>query len=265
MTQESYELPSREELKNQEGEYDAQPIEAEDYIVKIGKVIPELKPEWDNTTKSFNQNKLKFVYTLILLPYSLKSGDDMKDVTGKDAKAFSRWIWREINPYSIGFQPDNATPSFMRALICYITGQDVQGKVKPEGFILLDKDQNVISDEALRTQFMSEMKLELDERKMIKEGYKSVPDIRAYEGSYIGCSIEVDAKGRNKVSRFSKLPKSFSADESGENSEKLEKFDESVEKMLVKKRSKNVSGEVETKVEDVDTESEVEIDGGFIY
>ncbi|MCK4686576.1 MAG: hypothetical protein KAT66_00440 [Candidatus Lokiarchaeota archaeon] len=262
MNDQNYELPSREELKNQDGEYDAQPIEAEDYIVKIGKIIPELKPVWNNKTKSFDASQLKFVYTLILLPYSLKSGDAMKDVDGKDVAIYGRWIWREVNPFSIGFQPDNATPSFMRALICYVTGQDVQGRIKPEGFVLLDKAQRVVTDEALRNKFLAEMKLEIEERTMVKEGYKSVPDIKAYEGDYIGCSIEVDAKGRNKVSRFSKLPKSF---EPEEDKEKLEKFEESVLKMQEKKEKKNVDGVSEPKTEKVDTESEVEVDDGLIY
>ncbi len=262
MTDQNYELPSREELKDQDGEYNAQPIEAEDYIVKIGKIIPELKPIWNNKTKSFDPSQLKFVYTLILLPYSLKSGDAMKDIEGKDVDKYGRWIWREVNPFSIGFQPDNATPSFMRALICYVTGQDVQGRIKPEGFILLDKAQRVVTDEALRSKFLSEMTLEIDERAMIKAGYKSVPDIRAYEGDYIGCSIEVDAKGRNKISRFSKLPKSFEAEE---DTEKLEKFKESIEKMQEKKKKRSVDGVAETKTEEVDTESEVEVDDGLIY
>jgi hypothetical protein len=194
---------------------------------------------------------MHWVYRLILLPYSLESGEAIKDTTGKDVESLSRWLFREVNPFSMGFMPDQATPSFMRAIVSYMTGQPVRGRLKPDGFILLNKDDVLIEDQKLRSDFIAESKLDLELRTLTNSGYKAIPDIRLYEGKYIACSIEVDAKNRNKISKFSRLSPTFIPQES---SETLLKFKEGYAKMLAKEKDEN------NQVEESSVEETVEVD-----
>lgn len=226
-----YEIPSQEEVKN-DGEYSNNPLEAGNYLAKIGKIDFVKKPTWNNG--GWDHSNLKWSYSLILLPYSLESGSTMKDTELKEVNPLTRWLFREINPFSMGFMPDNATPSFMRAIVAYLTGQNLQGRIKPDGFILLDSADNVVNDEETRNKFIAEQSQPLDNRPMNKAGYKAVPDIRMYEGKYIAISVEVDSKGRNKVSKFSRLPDNFNPTE---DPEAIQKFQEGYQKMIDKRNN----------------------------
>lgn len=234
--QPEYVLESQEQLAargaGEGGEFESLPIESDDYIVKLAKISFLKKPTYNDPTK------LEWQWEMICLPYSLKTGDKMSTVSSKttgkkfEVQPLRSWIWRNINPYSIGFQQDKVTPSFLRGLICYMTGQDVQGNVKPDNFILLDGESVVVNDVEVRKQFLQEMYH--DDKPLHAQGFKALPDIRMYEGKYIGATIEIDQKGRNKITRFSKLPSSF---QPVENTEALEKFNESYQKMISKKNN----------------------------
>ena len=233
----TYEIASQEDLKNNPEYGDIKPLKSGNYIVKLAKIVLELKPTWNPSIKNWNYNEMKWVYNVIALPYAMENGDEMQDVEKTPVKPLTKWIFREINPFSIGFLPDNVTPSNLRAVIAYTTGQDVHGKIKPAGFILIDKEQKIVTDDAKRQAFIEDQKKTIDERTFVKEGYKPIPDIRSYEGKYIACAIGVDTKGRNKITRFSEVSSKFQPSKAEED-EKMPKFLESYNKMLEKKKNK---------------------------
>jgi len=227
----NYELPSQDEIKNSKPDY--APLKPGNYIVKLMKIDFQLKPIWNAKTFSWDNTQKKWVYTIIALPYGMENGDGMFDVNVNEVLPLTKWLFKEVNPFAIGFlKTDNATPTNMRALLCYLTKQDVSGRVVPEDFILL-KENEEITDKELRAKFLEEQSKLVDERTMIKEGYKAVPDVRMYEGEYIACNIETDiTKGRNKISRFSQLSSKFVPNE---DKEKLDKFYEAYDKMMANK------------------------------
>lgn len=227
----NYELPSQEEIKNSKPDY--APLKPGNYIVKLMKIDFQLKPIWNTKTFNWDNTRKKWVYTLIALPYGMENGDTMFDINTNEVLSLTKWLFKEVNPFAIGFlKTDNATPTNMRALLCYLTKQDVSGRVIPEDFILL-KGEEEVTDKELRTKFLAEQEKLVNERPMVKEGYQVVPDIRMYEGEYVACTIETDAtKGKNKISRFSPLSSKFVA---SEDKEKLDKFYEAYDKMMENK------------------------------
>lgn len=226
-----YTVPSQEEIKNQKPEY--VPLKPGNYIVKVMKIDFHLKSVWNAKAGAFDPTQKKFAYDIIALPYGMENGDNMLDVDRNLVEPLTRWLWKEVNPFAVGFlRNDNTTPTNMRALLCYLSGQDIAGKVVPEDFILI-KGNEEITDKKLREEFLAEQDKNVDERKMPKEGYKAIPDIRMYEGKYVACAIEADiTKGRNKITRFSAVSSKFVP---VEEKEKIDKFWEAYKKMQERK------------------------------
>jgi len=219
-------LPSKEEQeKEAQG---GQPLIAEDYIVKVAKIDLKRAPTF--VGRQPNWSELTLMYKTICLPYSLKTGEPLVDIRGGSAKPLSRWIFRDINPFSTGFMPDKVTPSFLRAFIAYMENMPVQDKIKAPGFILVNKNKELVTSEELRKQFLAEISNPDVPKKLMGEGYQVLPDIRSYEGRYISCAIEVDSKG-NKITKFSKLPGTFVTPTIQVEQELMAKFQESYEKM----------------------------------
>lgn len=244
---EKYVLPSQKEIEeSQGGSFVA--LKAGNYIGKLGKIRLLLRPTWNSITQSFDENHKDWTYKTIILPYAKESGDTMVDIEGNKVEPLTRWVWREINPFSIGFKLDK-TPSFMRAIIAYCTGQDIGGNVVAEDFILFDCLSKKVDDEKIRKAFLAEQNTAFEERKLTGQGYKAIPDIISYEGKYIGCSVVVDAKGRNKITLLGELPSNFKADAEIER-EKMPKFEESYEKMIIKEKENVSEVKIENEVAD---------------
>lgn len=239
-------LPSHEEIKNSSQYPENKPLKAGNYIIKLAKIDFELRPAWNAKLKSFDYSNLDWVYKIIALPYGMENGDDLLDADKTLVEPLTRWIFKEVNPYAIGFLLDNATPSNMRALLCYLTGQNTQGRIVPEGFILLNEKKEIVTDKKIIKEFLDEQEKDIDERDYLKKGFRAVPDIRPYEGNYISASVEIDAKGRNKISKFNEISSKFKP---VEDQEKIDKFNESYRKMQEKKKTQSNAPVSEAAVE----------------
>jgi hypothetical protein len=253
--------------KEEEANKGSNPLESEDYIIKIAKIDLAKAPSFDNGTP--NWNRMVLTFKTVCLPYALKAGGVMKDNRGKDVEPLTRFIFRDINPFSTGFQPDKVTPAFTRAIIAYMEGTPIDQRLKSPDFVLIDPNGNVVTDPALRKAFLAEVSSTDIERKLISKGYQAIPDLRAYEGRYIGCAMEIDTKtGRNKITKLSKLPSTFAPPTAEFEKPLLEKFMESYTKMKRKSDERDSQKMAEAKsgvglggsvmAEDIDGEIEKE-------
>lgn len=240
------------------------PVEADDYVVKIGKIVLELQPTWENGSP--NYDKKEFGYTVIVSPVALKGGGEMKDTENNKVDPLRGYIFRNINPNSLGFHLDKVTPSFMRAFICYMRNISINDDARAEDFILIAPGGQEILDgeehKEYKEQYWKEICGEAP-NDLIKQGYKHLADIRMYEGKYIGCAIEVeDKKGKlkNKISKWSKLPANFEAPTEEMNTEFMGKVNEFWEKVLNSRQGNSGQSSVSSNKADVIEEAgEVEI------
>jgi len=196
-------LDSKEEIEKKSGAFT--PLESEDYIVKLAKIDLVQKASYVNNT--WDYSKLVWAFECICIVQGLKAGGDMRDDEKESVLPFTRYIYREINPHSVGFMPDKVTPSFLRGIVAYLEGTDINKSIKAPNFILLDVNKKVVDDVILRQKFLDQV----TEGKTM-DGYTGLPDIRAYEGRYIGTAVEVKTKNdkkSNRVTKFSKLPQNF--------------------------------------------------------
>lgn len=236
MSTENFVIPSQDELNSQSQSSEFLPVEAEDYIIKLAKIelrdAPTFvgnKPQHDKTEKKFR---------VVCLPFALKAGGVMRDVQGQEVKPLTRWIWKDLS-FKTNFMPDHTTPTFLRALIAYLEGKNVNDSIAAPTFILLDKNKNEVTDKNIRAIFIGDTN---GRAKLQAQGFEAVPDIRPYEGRYVACAIEVDAKGRNKITKFSKLPESFYPPTPDAEKEMMEKFEVSYAKFKAKEAGRTVSG-----------------------
>lgn len=228
-------LDSKEEIDQRGGSMT--PLEGEDYIIKLAKVDLVQKPGYVNG--HWDYSKLDWVFECLCIVHSLKAGGEMKDVDGGNVEPFSRYLFREVNPKSTGFMPDQVTPSFLRAVIAYMEGTQINDRIQAPNFVLLDSSNKVVEDEALRKQF-----LEAVQKGEAMNGYTGIPDIRGYEGRYIGSAVEVKVKGdkkTNKISKFSKLPANFVMPEKGVEDAAMENFTKYYTEKVLPRRDKRMS------------------------
>ena len=253
-------MPTTEELAAKQ--YDNTPLEQDDYICKIAKMTLKPEPTWNQATRHFDYSKPELQYKLLLLPYKPKTEDSMKDAKGEEVKPLTHWIWRSMNPFSLGMMP-SGEPSFLRALIGFMENSNPSPEnknFKMPGGLVLDKANNIVTDEniiaAYRKQLAALRATEIGPEGflMAKDGYKHIPDIRSYEGKYIGVRIIPDERGRNKVTGFSRVPSAFKPDEALET-EAMAKFEEGYEKYIAKRK------ETEKNAVRDDTQAEVGMDG----
>jgi hypothetical protein len=229
-----FNIDSKEELDKKGS---ASPLSAEDYIVKVAAIDLVQEPTFKNRMPDYT--KPTWSFRLICLPYALKAGGTMTTLDKKEAIPLSKYIFRNVSPFSTGFQPDKVTPSLCRAMIAHMEGVDVTDRIKTPDFVLLSPENTVVEDKALRDKFISELKAGPETpREMLAQGYMGIPDLRCYKGRFISASIEVEMKGdktSNKITRFTKLPASFKVDEVIEDKEVMDKFDKFYnEKILAK-------------------------------
>lgn len=234
-------LKKKSEL-DQEG-YDSDPLESDDYVVRVQKIVLQKEPTWNNDIKRFDYDKQELQYTLVCIPYKPKSEDKLRNTKGEDVKTLSQWIFRRVNPGSTGFTLQGE-PSFMRSLLAYFQGinPDPEVEVTPPGVVIVTKNGDVASEadtEEYKKQFIAVQKGELDPKDftMRDKGFTFVPDLREFEGKYIGARIIADEKGRNKITAFSRLPSSFTPDAAVEE-EALKDFDERWQKYLDNRKNK---------------------------
>jgi len=253
---EGFVLDSKEELDQKSGS--KPPLEAEDYIIKLAKIDLVQKPAYVNGQWDYRQ--LNWMFECICIVQGLKAGGEMKDVNGGDVPPFSRYLYREVNPRSLGFQSDKVTPSFLRGLVSYMEECSVNDNLKIPGIILLDKSKQVIRDQETINNFLAEFKKNAKMYGSLTDciknqnpvaGYYILPDIRSYEGRYVGCAIEAEVKGErkmNKITKFSKLPSVFVKPSQQEEVDALTPFKEYYLKIVVPRRKdrldKGVSGGV---------------------
>ena len=257
-TTDNWFMPTKAECENSQGEFS--PLASEDYIVKLAKVTLQPEPTWDNNTKSFNQAIKTLQYKLICLVYKFKADDGLTDSEWREVKPLTNWIWRWINPKSLWFMKDG-TPSFLRALIAYVTWQQpTDDNLKMPAVVVINWQGGIASEEETKKykdEFMlvRQGKLTSENATMTRAGFKHIPDIRGFEWKYVWARVELDTKWRNKIAWFSKLPNSFVPDVTIEW-EAIKKFKEGYQKMIDKRNGINtqapiVSGWDEISVSDI--------------
>lgn len=219
------------------------PLESEDYIAKVAKITLKMEPTWNQAINRFDPDKTALKYKLVLLPYKLKADDGLNDVHGGTVAPLTKWLWREVNPFTMGFTKDGS-PSFLRSFITYASGQVDDGKnaLKMPAVVILNPAKEIATEEEsekYKQEFMDlrEGKITEQQLTMSKKGFQHIPDIRQYEGSYIGVRVSVKNGDRNNVTGFSKLPSGFKPDATIEK-EAMEKFAVSWDKMIAKRKEK---------------------------
>lgn len=243
-------LDSKEEL-DKKGSSIAS-LESDDYIIKIAKVDLIKKPSYVNG--GWDYSKMNWTYACIVMVYGLKAGGIMIDAEGREVAPYSRYLFRDINPMSTGFMPDQVTPSFLRGIIAYMEGSKINDRLKAPNFILLDTDDNIITNEAKRDEFLQKIT-----KGEVVEGYKGMPDIRSYAGRYIGCAIETqvkNGKSYNKISKFSRLPADFAIVDKSLEATATEKFNKYYTERILPKREEGgaTSSATGTEVGEVEIE-----------
>lgn len=222
----SYSLPSQKELEEKR---EFPPLSAEDYIVKIGSIELRKVPKFVNGRPVYSTPTVG--YKLICIPYSLKAGGTMRLKDGKEVQPLSQYIFRDINPFATGYQQGGTSPTFLRALIAYMEGTDPDASLKAPGMYILDPKDNVVTDPKIIEQMKKEISSVDETKTLIAKGYKIIPDITSYEGRYIACAVEVNAKGKNTITKFSKLPESFKVPTGEEEYDGMKKFLDFYEKI----------------------------------
>lgn len=234
-------MPSKDELDN--SEYESAPLSPEDYIVKIAKITIGLEPSWNQAANKFDHSKLELQYKMICLPMKLKAEDGLLDTQGRNVKPLTQWLWRQVNPFSIGFNKQGE-PTFLRSVIMYCNGITDPNAVLPmPGVIVLNPDNTFATEndaKMYKEQFLEVKKGDrsVEDFLMQKQGFKHIPDIRGLEGKYIGVKLTLDAKGRNKITAFSKVPTGFVPDTEIE-AEAMPKFQEAFAKLQAKRDTEN--------------------------
>ena len=243
MVEENWSMPTGEQMKEQQSGGDFSPLPADDYIVKVAKIILEKKPKWNNTTRTFNYNELELQYTTICLVYKLKAEDGLFYKDGTAAKPLTPRIWRGFNPFSI-WAMKNGDPTFLRSFMAYAqwVSADLDVEIPSKGIVVLKTNDDFASEEdtkAYKTRLKQYLAKEitLEEFNAKKAGFKHIFDIRMLEGKYVWAKISLDEKGKNKITAFSKLPTTFAPDATIE-SEAMAKFADSFQKMLAKRNEK---------------------------
>lgn len=233
----NYYSETAEEIKERQAA--REPIEADDYILKVAKITLDMQPTWNQAIKQFDYTKKSLSYSLILLPYKLKVEEDpMRDVSGKEVPPLSRWIWRRMNPFSIAMTKDG-DPSYLRGFTAGVNGESpaLESRVSVPDIAVMHKDTEILVDNATAEQYKAALiKLKKGEItpadfEPFKSKYKHCWDVRSFEGKYVGGRIAVDAKGRNNLVNFSKVPKAFKPDPAVEK-EAMEKFEKAYSEMM---------------------------------
>lgn len=221
-------IPSSEELDKSQSEIVNLP--PDDYIVKVAKIDLVRTPSFTQAgTPNYSQMVLQF--RVICLPVRLKSGDPMVDIQGKEVKPLTRWLFRNIDPTRLNKTKDGS-PTFMRSFVINVTGKtDTWGSLDVPDFVLLDKEENVIYDKALREKYYAEAWGNA-QRDLIPQGYKHLFDIRGFEGRYVAVTLNVSQNGKQGITRFGRLPASFVQPSPAEEAEAMTKFMESFGKKM---------------------------------
>lgn len=234
-----YELPSREEAST-DSKFENVPVKEGLYFLRILGADLYARPQWNPSTGRFSGPERALSYKVVFLAYSKADGRPILEVTGKEVSSQSRWIFKEFSPNSMGFTK-SGDPSFMRALLCYCTGQEIDGKIKPPNFICVSPQEKEVTDEKVRQavldEHISKAKNEGKPTPLHDKGYLIVPDIRPFIGKYVQATVTVkkDKTGAksigNNVTALHELPVNFSPNE---DSEKISKHQESYAKSRVK-------------------------------
>jgi len=219
---EGFVMPSKQEIDNAPAKFT--PLRAEDYILRLSKVSFVQAPTYLNG--AYN-GPLAWKFEVICTVVGLKAGGAMLDKEGQEVSAFQRHLFKDVNPYSVGFQPDGA-PSILRGLVSHLEGKDTNEKLSPPNFILLkNDDDSVVEDANLREQYLTNMR----DGKLL-DGYKAVPDIRPYEGRYIAANVITSSpknnpnKIQNKISDFRPMPSTFTKPDAEAEAKAKESFEE---------------------------------------
>jgi hypothetical protein len=226
------------------------PLVAENYICKVVKVELRKAPTFANGTP--NWKDLTLSYCAICLPVCPKGGTIIRDINGKEVKPLTRWLFKNFSPFSWQFTREKE-PAALRAFIGYMMGLvNLEDGFLAEKGVLIDKDLNIIDDDALMAKYSEERNNPSVPNVMLQAGYRAIPDARIYEGRYIACDVETDSvNGVNKVTHFRKLPEGYQPPK--EDPEALEQFEKSYAKMKEKQNEKYGGGD---KVNEVSETSE---------
>ncbi len=126
-------IPSKKTLDSVKKSFPLLP--QDDYMLEISELTEDVQENYDRTGE-------EEVVNIIFLVLSLKDGSEVVDVEGKAVKG--RKIWFTARPNNIGFMKDG-TASKTRALIAYITGQDIFDDMVLDSFQSL-KGKNIAAE-----------------------------------------------------------------------------------------------------------------------
>lgn len=235
-------LPTQEELDAQRGSYSSVPLEAEDYIAKMARINLVKMPSWNASANNYTW-PLELKYEIIFLVHKPKAEEEIKNKDWVVVDPLTHWVFKTVNPFALGTQK-SWEPSYMRAILGYAQGEspDPNAQIRMPGIVVLDKDDNRVSEE-VQKKFVQELEkfqskeIWADGLTLRNSGYKYIPDLKPLEGKYIGIKLTVWENGGNKLTAFSKVPTSFSPNEQVEK-EAMEKFAEGYKKMLEKRKEK---------------------------
>lgn len=233
-----YEIPSREESKSKS---DYTPLKEGLYILKILGIDLVDRPKWNQAAGAFNSSEHELQYKAVFIPYSKADGRPILDIKGEEVPPLLRWVNKDFSPTSMGFNKEG-NASFMRSIICRMTGQEIDGRVKPPNFIVVSPDKKIKTDEKVRQAVLAEhisiTKGDNQPTPFHDKGYQLVPDIRQFVGKYIQGKIVVkyDAEKRpsgNNITDLHELPMNCNPQD---NLEQLAKSQASYEKSRANQR-----------------------------
>lgn len=196
-------LDSKEELAKKKSYPSLQPG---NYLFRIVKVIPELAPKWANNKPV--AGKFEFGYRICCSAVRTESGDPMLDTEGNEVAPLTRIVARRnINPKSIGFKKDGS-PSLLRSFVSTLEGSNIQERIACPSFVVISPDGELIDDKEYKAKILAELNGKA-QKELLNQGFYAVPDLRIYEGRYVGASIEVNEGGYENITKFGKVPNSF--------------------------------------------------------
>jgi len=228
------------------------PFPNEDYIGKIFRI--DLISDFPY--KDTSGTMLKFHVGIAL--YKFKAEDGLFDENKKSVKPLTRTVFKILSSMSEGSK-QNGEPAFVRAIIGYITGQDVTKGlvVKRPAAMLIDKGnpraEKMVTDKKIIQQYAEERgklrngEILLPDCELYgKDRYEDCADIRPLVGKYISVKLQKDSwekdgvtKYKNKIIEFGKVPSNFKPDPSIDTEEAMEKVNKDAHNYMEKKKDSN--------------------------
>lgn len=219
-------IGSKEELEEQ-GSSNFSALAPESYVVYLAVIDFTKAPNWTKA-RTMDWSNPTCKYKTICLPVGLRAGGTMRDVEGNEVKPYGKVVFRDINPFAVGFQPDKVSPSHLRGLVQTLENAPMSGQIKPKKVLIIDPDKNEVTNSDLRDKVLAEATGKVSDKPLTQQGYKVLVDIRDYQGRYIAVDMETkETKGGkliNVITKFKPVPESFVTPSIDDHTAEMENF-----------------------------------------